>query len=137
VLWDAEDRLVLCNRKFREFYGEAENLLSPGWRFEQIARALAEEGIYVEAKDRIDEYVRERVGRHLNPGSPFEELTSSGHWLRVREFETADGGIVGIIADVTKEKEHSKALLTAKTQAEAASRAKTEFFGRKPSSWPV
>jgi PAS domain-containing protein len=44
VLFDADDRLVLCNRKFREVYAISADLLQAGTPFEEIIRAGAKRG---------------------------------------------------------------------------------------------
>ena len=36
-----------------------------------------------------------------SPG-PFEQQINNGRWLRIEERRTADGGVVGIRADITE-----------------------------------
>ena len=64
VLYDPEDRLVLCNQKYRETYAGIAELMVPGVRFEEFVRAGAQRGDYVAARGRIDEWVAERVASH-------------------------------------------------------------------------
>ena len=54
ALWDADDRLVMCNSKFREFYQESADILVPGQRFEDHIRISAQRGQIVEAAGRED-----------------------------------------------------------------------------------
>ena len=44
VLYGADDRLVFCNRRFREIYAEVADLLMPGTRYADIARAYFRRG---------------------------------------------------------------------------------------------
>ena len=52
VLFDAEDRLVSCDERFRELYAKLDDLLKPGTRFETILRASVSRGL-VEAGEII------------------------------------------------------------------------------------
>jgi len=128
VLYDAEDRLVLCNRKFREFFREVQELLTPGWQFEDFVRAKAELGLIPEAQGRVEEWVRERVQQHRNPKRAVEQRLADGRWLRVSERRIPDGSIVGILTDITEAKEREAALWRAKEEADLANRAKSEFL---------
>src|SRR4029077_17435101 len=54
-LYNADDRLVLCNRRYRELlYPGIEETVVPGTSFEQIARAAAERGLIADAIGRVD-----------------------------------------------------------------------------------
>jgi PAS domain S-box-containing protein len=46
VIYDPDDRLVLCNENYRAVYHEVAHLIVPGARFEDIIRAGAEQGQY-------------------------------------------------------------------------------------------
>jgi PAS domain S-box-containing protein len=128
VLWDHEDRLVLCNGNFRALHPGIEDLLKPGWSFEDIAAANATVADLPAARGRLQEWLQDRLRAHRHPAGAFEQQTADGRWLRVSERKTGDGGIVGIVSDVTAEKRYAEALRSAKEQAEAANRAKTEFL---------
>ncbi|MFQ5916033.1 MAG: PAS-domain containing protein, partial [Nitrospinota bacterium] len=118
ALFDAEDRLVLYNTKYKEIYPTSRHLkLVPGARFEDIIRASAEKGLHAAAIGRVEEWVRERLEQHYNPRGAVEQRLSDGRWLRVTERKTREGGIVGIRADITELKraeaeiaKHSKLL---------------------------
>lgn len=101
VLYDANDRLVLCNEKYREFYPTSSDLLTEGTPFETIIRTGAERGQYREAEGRIDDWVAERMAAHRDPQGAVEQHLDDGRWLRVEERRTADGGIVGFRTDIT------------------------------------
>ncbi len=103
ALFDAEDRLVLYNTKYKEMYPTSRHLkLVPGTRFEDIIRASAEKGLHASAIGRVEEWVRERLEQHYNPRGAVEQRLSDGRWLRVTERRTRDGGTVGIRADITE-----------------------------------
>jgi adenylate cyclase len=135
-LYDADDRLVLCNRRYRELlYPGIEETVVPGTPFERIIRAAVERGLIVEAIGRVDTWVKERLERHRNPRGPHLQRRSNGRWIQINERKTADGGIVAVYSDVTalKRSEAELASLVHKLQAARdqvmeASRAKSYFL---------
>jgi PAS domain S-box-containing protein len=110
VLYDAEDRFVLCNSKYRESYHSGTVSLAPGTLFVDIIRALAEDGHFAAAQGRVDAWVAERLAAHRDPGAPIEQLLSDGRWVRVSEYRTGEGGAVSILADITEIKDKEEAL---------------------------
>lgn len=128
VLWSPEDRLSTCNSRFIEFHGPVAHILSPGCRFEDFVGQLAMMGACPDADGRESEWIRERVARHRDPAGGFIQQTADGRWLRVVERRTAEGGIIGVEADVTDDFLHAAQLNRAREAAEAASLAKTRFL---------
>ncbi len=110
ALYDAEDRLVILNKKYREFYAKTGGAIKIGVRFEDIVRAGIERGQYPEAKGRTKEFMRERMALHRKPGAVIEQKLSDGRWLRIVERRTQEGGTVGVRADITEHKEREVAL---------------------------
>ena len=102
VLYDADDRLVLCNSKYREIYKDSAEYIIPGARFEDIIRKGAEQGQYVEAVGRVDEWVAERLAYHRAANQVLEQPLSDGRWLQIADRRTRDGGYAGIRVDITK-----------------------------------
>lgn len=121
VLYDADDRLVFCNDKYREYYPLSADAMVPGASFETIIRHGAERGEYTAAIGRVDEWVAERIAAHQAANTVLEQRLSDGRWLKIAERRTADGGIAGFRFDITE-------LKTAKDLAESASKAKSEFL---------
>ena len=101
VYYDAEDRLTLCNSKYREIYADSRDLIVPGRTFEEIIRAGAERGQYEAAIGRVDAWVGERLARRQDDEAPHEQALGDGRWVLVSDRHTRDGGIVGIRTDIT------------------------------------
>lgn len=110
VLYDADDRLVLCNSKYKEFYATSADLIVEGETFEGIIRKGATRGQYQVTGDALEEWVAMRLTRHLNPGNPMEQHLDDGRWLRVIESRTSEGGRVGFRVDITELKERERDL---------------------------
>jgi diguanylate cyclase (GGDEF)-like protein/PAS domain S-box-containing protein len=101
VIFDADDRYVLWNRRYAEIYAESRDFLKVGMRFEDTVRAGLERGLYPDAKDREEEWLRERLARHAEPQNSHEQQLSGDRWLRIEERRTADGGRIGMRVDIT------------------------------------
>jgi PAS domain S-box-containing protein len=121
VLYDPEDRLVLCNQKYREIYQEVAHLMVPGVRFADIIRAGAEQGQYLAAIGRVDEWVAERVAAHQSGDSALVQKLANGRTLRIIERKLPDGHIVGFRVDISE-------LTWANEAAQAASQSKSQFL---------
>jgi len=129
ILWDAQDRVVLCNSAFRNMDPESYMALRPGTRFVDIMRARVYAGKIPAARGREEEHIRERLDRHRNPtGEPIIQKLSSGQWVRIVERRTRDGGVVAIRSDITQLQRHQDELRLAKEEAESANRAKSSFL---------
>ncbi len=121
VLYDADDRLVFCNDKYREMYATSADLIVPGNTFEYIIRTGAERGQYKEAIGRVDEWVAERLALHRAADTSLVQQLDDGRWMRIVERRMADGHTVGFRIDITD-------LMRATEAAEAASLAKSQFL---------
>jgi len=108
VLFDAEDRLVLSNQKYKEVYFEIADVLKPGVTFKEIIEAAAERFQIFDSLEDKEAWLKERLEQHNNPTGPFDQKLTRGSWVRVIERKTAEGGIVGLRIDVTKEKQEEQ-----------------------------
>jgi PAS domain S-box-containing protein len=120
VCFDGEDRLVICNSRYRELlYPGQEVDFSAGKRFDSIIRRAAERGYVMDAEGRVEEWIAERLQQHRNPCEPQALQLSDGRWLMVSERRTEDGGTVGVYSDITELKQREQDL-TEKSTALAA-----------------
>ncbi len=109
-LYDADERLVLCNSKAREFFPEIAHLFVAGTRFEDIIRARAEKAAPVAALGRAEEWVRERLDQFRHPGEVIEQQHADGRWTQVFERRTSEGGTVSIRTDISELKQREQEL---------------------------
>ena len=142
VLYDAEDRLVLCNTKYRQIYALSATAMVPGVRFEDLLRFGIARGQYQDAKSDPDRWLKARLDRRMVDAEPFEQELGDGRWLMVSDRRTSDGGRVGIRTDITDLKRNVADLTNAQQDlaaqaermrklaeaADEASRAKTGFM---------
>ncbi len=121
ALYDVEDKLVLCNQRYRDHYPLCADMMLAGNTFESIIRAGAERGQYEEATGRVDDWVQERMAVHRQPMSQLVQKLGDGRTLRIFERKLPDGQTVGFRVDVTE-------LVKATEAAEVASRSKSQFL---------
>jgi sigma-B regulation protein RsbU (phosphoserine phosphatase) len=101
ALFDADDRLVICNRKYRDVMSGTGSEVQPGDSFESIVRRTAERGDIPAAIGKVEPWMQWRLDVHRNPIAPYIQYRSSGEWLQINERKTHDGGIVFIATDIT------------------------------------
>jgi PAS domain S-box-containing protein len=104
TLFDAEDRLVVSNRAWRELNSEFADATQPGTGYEDCLRAGLSAGFFPDAEGREDEWLRERLDQHRNPTGPFESPQKDSRWLLIDEQRLPDGGTITIATDITERK---------------------------------
>jgi signal transduction histidine kinase/DNA-binding response OmpR family regulator len=131
-MYDAEARLVVCNRKFVELFQMQDLDPRPGMPFETIARFQTERGLYRTPLD-----VAELSRAEANFGQRVRELTD-GRILLVTRSRRPAGGWVSVFEDITERRrlEQERELAAAEAvhlreqerAAEAGNQAKSEFL---------
>ncbi len=154
VLWDASNRLVLCNSKFQKLHELPPDAAVQGLTYAEVM-AL---GRPPEVQHQFLRREQQDVGART-----YEARLQDGRWLQINERRTKDGGYVSVGTDITALKRHEHRLvesekeliatvldlkqsrqkleaqaqqladlaeryLEQKAQAESANRAKSEFL---------
>jgi len=117
-LYDAEDRLVVCNSHYREMFAYGPDTVTPGMPFERIVGAAVGRVVIDGAGDG-QAWLAERIHRHRNPTGPHIQHRSDGRWVRVSERLTAAGGVVATYTDITELKGREAELDRAHAQVTA------------------
>jgi two-component system cell cycle sensor histidine kinase PleC len=101
VLWDAANRLVLCNSKYQQLNDIPDDLARAGTSYEEIARVgrrpIAAGSLAAEEDGFGSRSIEARV--------------EDGRWLQINERRTKDGGFVSVGTDITALKRHEAQLL--------------------------
>src|SRR5262245_4243264 len=101
VVWDAQNRLVLCNSNFQELHNLPDAAIEAGASYESVVAAGRKP------------VVRSKVTSEGQiPGArTFEAQLDDGRWLHISERRTKDGGYVSVGTDITNIKLHEEKLI--------------------------
>ena len=101
VLWDAENRLVLCNSNFQELHQLPDEAVVAGTSYETIV-ATGRKPL-----------IRATVAHDNEPrgARTFEAQLEDQRWMHISERRTKDGGYVSVGTDITKIKQHEQKLI--------------------------
>ncbi len=110
VLWDNDNRLVLCNNKFQQFHNLPESSVMPGTPYEHVLAAASEP------------LVRKRVvvtGDVRSDARTYEAQLENNRWLYIDERRTKDGGYVCVSTDITRLKQNEQKLFESEKEMKA------------------
>ena len=102
VVWDADDRLVLCNSKFQTLHNLPDHATDPGTPYDAVVKT---------GKRPI---IRPRAAKNALPpqsDQSVEAQLEDGRWLQISERRTKDGGFVSVGTDITVLKHHEARLI--------------------------
>jgi signal transduction histidine kinase/DNA-binding NarL/FixJ family response regulator len=130
VLFGPDDRLVICNQRFREMYALSAPFIREGASFRDIMREGALRGQFPQLTGDIEAAIDEMVRWRRSKGAPLESLLPDGRWILITERMTPDGGTIGIRTDITELKRANEELARARDAAHAEDEAKGMFLAR-------
>jgi len=102
VLWDIDNRLVMCNSKFQRLHNLSNEMLAPGTPYAEVM-----------ARGRPP-VVQAEIARGERPQAgarTYEARLADGRWLQINERRTKDGGFVSVGTDITLLKRHEEQLM--------------------------
>ena len=111
VLWDRENRLVMCNSKYQQFHGLPDEMVRPGSSYDEVIASASEP------------IVSKRVavaGSNDDDSRTYEAQIEDGRWLHINERRTRDGGYVSVGTDITVLKESQQRLAESEGQLRAS-----------------
>jgi PAS domain S-box-containing protein len=126
-LYDAEDRLILCNSGARVLFAPAVAGPLLGITYSSLIDACIEQGLLGPIEDPGVLKAR-MLAYHQNPQGTLDVTLKNGRTLRVTSRRTLEGGIISTAIDITDDVMHETELRQARAEAEAASSAKSEFL---------
>ena len=128
-LYDAADRLVVSNTRYREIlHGGAGADLEAGQPFEEVVRNAVDAGFVADLGDGAEQWLAARLARHRNPGEPHIQRYAHGRWVRVSERRTQDGGTVAVYSDISEIKQREEELAAKSSQLEQLSKQLSKYL---------
>ena len=119
ALYDANDNIVLYNRKYVDYSPMVADIIMPGTPKIEILTKSTERGAFNLSGMTPGEYIAWRLEKHRNPKEPYEVQLADGRWLLITEKRTNDGGIVGTRSDITELKLREMEMLRISKQLHA------------------
>ncbi|MDX0214882.1 HAMP domain-containing protein [Sinorhizobium meliloti] len=111
AFYDSEDRLLVCNNRYREIlYPGLDDAVVSGTHFEAIIRAAAERGLIEDAIGREQEWLAERLEAHRNPTGTLLQQRGPDRWIQISERRISGGGTVAVYSDITELKRREQDL---------------------------
>ncbi|HVY28932.1 MAG TPA: PAS domain S-box protein [Polyangiaceae bacterium] len=127
TLWDAADQLTLCNSTSRALFAPAVEGPLIGTTFPELIDSAIRHGLFGQL-EHPTEFRDQLVAYHQNPQGTFDLKLAGGGTLRLTSRRTLEGGVISTAIDVSEEVQHEAELRQARSEAEAASAAKSEFL---------
>ena len=125
-LYDAEDRLIVCNRAYGELLYAGMGVPARGTPYEELIRTATRRGLVEDAVGHEERWIAERLARHRDPGEPHVQRRAGDRWIQVNERRTTEGGTVAVYTDITEIKRAEAELREAHRQTELAHALVTE-----------
>lgn len=125
ALYDASDRLILCNSTMRAVYSSAVPGSPIGQTYGELVDAGISHGLYGALEDPAA-FKQRLLVYHEQPGGTLDVKMVDGKTLRLTSRRTLEGGVISTAVDITDDVKHEEELEQARAAAEAASSAKSE-----------
>lgn len=126
ALYDASDRLILCNSTYRAIYSAVIAGPLVGQTHDELVQAAIEHGLYgVDDPQGLEQRL---LDYHQRREGTLDVRMRDGRTLRLTSRSTLEGGVISTAIDISDDVEHEAALRQARAEAEAASSAKSEFL---------
>jgi signal transduction histidine kinase len=124
ALFDSEDRLVFCNKRYRDLAANHASSLLPGTKFASILQAGFESGDILANSQTPEELYKQHKRAVRGDISSYEISLSDNRWISCNETRTNDGSTISIRSDITEQKEREAEL----TQLSAALKVQNLHF---------
>jgi signal transduction histidine kinase len=112
AIWSNEEKLVICNDRFRELWRYPEDLVKPGTPSIELLRYLAKRGEYGpgDPETVAQNYLKSALEKH-HSGTDEQHTVQSGQTFYIRRYPSQDSGTVSTFTDISDLKITEAALL--------------------------
>jgi PAS domain S-box-containing protein len=101
VIYDREDRFVMCNDAYRRLYSEAADLMVPGTSFKSIVQRSLANGALANEPERLELALAQRLRQHRRATGTVEQRLRDGRWVLITDRRMRNRGIAGLRIDIT------------------------------------
>lgn len=104
ALYDADERLVMCNSRYKEFHAKCADVIEPGVEWAHVIRTAMARGQYPESVGREEQWLSEHISERNQFGTLHEYELSDDRWMEAVTTSTREGGFVVSRADISERK---------------------------------
>jgi two-component system cell cycle sensor histidine kinase PleC len=111
VLWDSQNRLVMCNSKYQRMHNLPDAAVRQGTPYNVVMKATK--------APAISRQTSLLSGGALTGERSYEAELGDGRWLQINERRTKDGGFVSVGTDISELKHHEVRLMESEKRLKA------------------
>jgi PAS domain S-box-containing protein len=104
ALFDADEKLVMCNERYREYNAQIADLIEPGVSYGDLVIASAERQQYEGSAGREAQWIAEYNTAEAGRQHHYELRQSDGKWFSSARSPTTEGGFVITRIDISERK---------------------------------
>lgn len=111
--FDSEDRLVVHNAAYADYFGRSSDVIQIGASFESLLRHGLDNGAFALSRnspEARETWLRARMRDHRRPGRKTVQAMADGRWFQIQERRSASGNTVGTRTDITELKRSEAAI---------------------------
>lgn len=117
VAYDADGRLLFCNRAFLVMYGYTPQQARPGVHFRELGEIDIRQGNVVVEDEKGEDYLERKAAYRKSLTGSFTVKLRDGRWIRTTDRRMPNGGFVSVHVDITEIKETQERMCQAQETA--------------------
>ena len=126
VIFDGDDRLVMCNERYIEQNERSRDLIKPGVRYQEILQSNMNAEFYPEAVENEAAWLEARMKEFRNPTGNHVAAIGKDKFFKVVERRTPQNDLVSLRIDISESRRQQEALEQYAADLDRA-RARNEF----------
>ena len=127
-IYDKDNRLVVCNRAYRDAVSDDPALVRPGMPLVDVLRLGLRAGLFVDAVGREEAWLRETVEQDVNAHAQFDMSLRGGVHHRVLKSRAPNGDSIYVRIDMTEVVRQQRILEENAHRLAEANQAKSHFL---------
>lgn len=104
ALYDRDERLVMCNSRYKEFHTRCADVIEPGVKWSHVMSTAIKRGQYPDAVGRSRKWLKEHIAERNEFGTPYEYELADDRWMEAITNPTHNGGFVITRSEITDRK---------------------------------
>ena len=125
-MFDADRRLILCNKRYLDMYGFSDEVVKPGILMADIMRYSISLGNYRE-EDAQKALANRNDTRNLSERTVIKQFLKDGRVIAVLNEPMATGGTIATYENITKLEKHEAQLIAYNAKLESSNRELQDF----------